>query len=765
MKKIAFVVAALLMATPVSADINVLVSAGSGPNDGSTIIDAGGKATADGYEPDNFPADATAIGDGETQSHTIHTDGDVDWLSVTVQTGKLLTVETSNLSGSNADTVLELYDSNCNPLTDDDDGGPGLGSRIGWTATYGGLHYVKVRTYGGSYAHCNDQGGGLADCYYDLTATVTAGCDNPDGYEPDNTPAGASLIGDGQTQSHTIHTTGDVDWLSVALQRGDELTVETSNLYGTNADTVLELYDSNCIMLTLDDDGGGGLASWLRWAATYSGLHYIKVWTYGGSDGYCNSGGGGPADCCYDVSVTVEPCIEPDPPNDPSPFNEADCAQIDTVLSWNGGAPAKNRQLLQPKLIYGADDRLDEYQVSGPALLAAGDATAAVLWRSNLTDNGDGTFSLETETFAEYYLRTRGVSLCPDEPFRDQPNAAWCSAFLVAPDTIATAGHCVTDAADCTDVAFVFGFVMLDANTPVLTIDASQVYYCSEIIDRELLASGADWALIRLDRQVTDHTPLAVRRSGTVPTGENLLMIGHPVGLPRKYAGGATVQDNSPAACFQANVDAYGGNSGSTVLNTNTLEVEGILVRGNEDFVYDAPNDCDRSNWCPDSGCPDWEDVTRATAFSHLIPSYDVYFGTDPCEPNLICQDVAVTWCNPGPIEAGTTYYWQVVFKTRCGQAEGPIWSFTTQADPQTCWSCLECAGQPSGDATCDGNVNLADLFALKANFGKCAPWVDSECCADFTQNGCINLADLFALKAGFGTVGYVPSTGNQKCP
>jgi hypothetical protein len=82
-----------------------------------------------------------------------------------------------------------------------------------------------------------------------------------------------------------------------------------------------------------------------------------------------------------------------------------------------------------------------------------------------------------------------------------------------------------------------------------------------------------------------------------------------------------------------------------------------------------------------------------------------------------------------------------------------------------TCWSAAECAGQPNGDATCNGSVNLADLFALKANFGKCAPWTDPECCADFTQDGCINLADLFALKAGFGTSGYSPSTGNQRCP
>ncbi|MHC4479175.1 MAG: right-handed parallel beta-helix repeat-containing protein [Planctomycetota bacterium] len=82
-----------------------------------------------------------------------------------------------------------------------------------------------------------------------------------------------------------------------------------------------------------------------------------------------------------------------------------------------------------------------------------------------------------------------------------------------------------------------------------------------------------------------------------------------------------------------------------------------------------------------------------------------------------------------------------------------------------TCWDPNECVGQPCGDATCDGQVNLADLFALKANFGKTPPWTPPECCADFTQDGSINLADLFALKAGFGSGPYCPSTGNQNCP
>jgi hypothetical protein len=53
-----------------------------------------------------------------------------------------------------------------------------------------------------------------------------------------------------------------------------------------------------------------------------------------------------------------------------------------------------------------------------------------------------------------------------------------------------------------------------------------------------------------------------------------------------------------------------------------------------------------------------------------------------------------------------------------------PLSIVWTGTDPSagTCWDAAECAGQPTGDATCDGSVNLADLLALKASFGKTWP-------------------------------------------
>ena len=82
-----------------------------------------------------------------------------------------------------------------------------------------------------------------------------------------------------------------------------------------------------------------------------------------------------------------------------------------------------------------------------------------------------------------------------------------------------------------------------------------------------------------------------------------------------------------------------------------------------------------------------------------------------------------------------------------------------------TCWYTSECAGQPRGDATCDGSINLADLLALKAAWGKAAPWTPPFCCADFNHDGSVNLGDLLILKTDWNTCCLLPGTGNQDCP
>ncbi|UCG16755.1 MAG: trypsin-like peptidase domain-containing protein [Phycisphaerales bacterium] len=433
-----------------------------------------------------------------------------------------------------------------------------------------------------------------------------------------------------------------------------------------------------------------------------AGTYYVTIEGYGGD--------------CGDYVFEIPDCPPPPAPTNPQPPDGGVQTALDTDLCWNGGTLAKTFAI--PKVIYGPDDRLDEYEVTDPAILAAGDATVALVDIGDLTDNGNGTYSLPTETYAEWYLAMFGRPLCPDERFRDQPNPADCSGFLVAPDVVATAGHCISSAY-CATTAFVFGFVMTDATTPVLTIPASEVYYCGEVIARQ--ESAADWGLIRLDRAVAGHNPLQIRCSGKVPDNEPLLAVGHPVGLPRKYAGGATVRDNTPNEYFQANLDTYVGNSGSAVFSATTLEVEGILVRGNYDWFEDGS--CDRSNVCSDSGCPSWEDVTRATQFCPLIPSYDVYFGA--CGSMQFLGTTADTCWSLPQLDSGTTYCWKIVARDGCGETDGPVWSFTTEG---VC-----------GNGTCDPDEDPCNCPQDCSSPGSCCTGSDCDDADLCTTDTCVS--------------------------
>jgi len=104
--------------------------------------------STDAYEPDNICTQARPItANGSAQTHNFHTESDVDWVKFTAIAGTWYEIRTENLD-VNADTVLELYGSDCSTLTAiDDDSGGGLASRIVWVAPTNGRQYVKIRPY------------------------------------------------------------------------------------------------------------------------------------------------------------------------------------------------------------------------------------------------------------------------------------------------------------------------------------------------------------------------------------------------------------------------------------------------------------------------------------------------------------------------------------------------------------------------------------------------------------------------------------------
>jgi hypothetical protein len=261
------------------------------------------------------------------------------------------------------------------------------------------------------------------------------------------------------------------------------------------------------------------------------------------------------------------------------------------------------------KVVYGVDDRKDLFEVSDSSVKANSRSVVSLFLASGIVSNGDGTSTLQTGKFGQLN------SLCQQEPYYHQPAGAFCSGFLVAPAIIATAGHCVNED-NVTTVRFVFGFQMSDASTAALRIPDSDIYTGAEVIGRELTNDGTDWCLVRLDREVNDRQILALRSEGKIADNAEVYVLGHPSGLPLKFADGANVRINTHDAVFTANLDTYGGNSGSPVFNRNTHEVEGILVRGATDFV--PVGFCMVSAICPINGCQG-EDCTRVSEFVSLL--------------------------------------------------------------------------------------------------------------------------------------------------
>lgn len=256
---------------------------------------------------------------------------------------------------------------------------------------------------------------------------------------------------------------------------------------------------------------------------------------------------------------------------------------------------------MHPLVIYGADNRLEVHEEADASRRDLARSVVAIMPADALRTSAPGISQITGMKFGQMN------NLCTTEKFYDQLAPAYCSGFLVADNIIATAGHCVQDPNFCDDAKFVFDFSMDAKDRDPNSIKSDDVYGCKRVIFEEIDGRGADYAFVELDRNVVGRTP--VRFAPQAPkTGDSVFVIGHPVGLPAKIAGGAKVRRNTPGY-FVANLDTYGGNSGSAVFVEGTNEVAGILVRGEQDFIRRGM--CNVSYQCKDELCRG-EDVTNA---------------------------------------------------------------------------------------------------------------------------------------------------------
>jgi uncharacterized protein (TIGR03382 family) len=396
---------------------------------------------------------------------------------------------------------------------------------------------------------------------------------------------------------------------------------------------------------------------------------------------------------------------------------------------------------LDRSVVYGTDDRQDVYAFPDATWAAeAVGFSAVVVDRTTLNVSNPNDIGLPTTTLQAAF------DVCPDERFATQLAAGICSATLIAPDLVLTSGQCI-DAAACSTTAFVFDYTMTSV-TSRATITSADVYPCSAVVVRERTAT-ADYAIVRLDRDVTGRTPARVSTGTTVPAGRKLLAAGYPSGLPLKLAANGSVRDARTATTdyFIAGMDTF-GNAGSGIFDAISKQLVGVHVRGASDYVADGS--CNRVNPCPATGCRG-EDATYAfRAIAALC-------ATAP-EPELCsCGD---TTCNPALGETTATC------PADCGVACGDGACNGSETPTSCATDCTAC-----GNAACDaGETQTTCCFDCGCPVGStcysntCGPTNVGDDCTDavvLTPTGTQTATDTTAT----ASEDFVGSCGGEGSP
>lgn len=296
-------------------------------------------------------------------------------------------------------------------------------------------------------------------------------------------------------------------------------------------------------------------------------------------------------------------------------------------------------EIVNEKVIYGKDNRRDFFCLTDEQKKLTSSVVALVR-KERLVDIDNDIVKLHTVKFSNKRFEKAPHPLCKAERFSEQQTAPFCTGVLTKNDEVLTAGHCIKNAEDLSNIRFVFGFNIAEPESlGPKTFNANQVYESDRLIGRQLVGkdfpsrsiAGTDWAIVKLKNKVPTEvaTKVTVDPTNTFK-GMSLVAIGHPAGLPLKYTDDAKIRNHSvESPLFYSNLDTYGGSSGSPIFNQVNGNLVGILSKGVEDFVSckktdcfklgkcECNSDCRLSNVCSSAGC-DGEAVMKVNKIPKL---------------------------------------------------------------------------------------------------------------------------------------------------
>lgn len=270
--------------------------------------------------------------------------------------------------------------------------------------------------------------------------------------------------------------------------------------------------------------------------------------------------------------------------------------------------------LASARVIYGTDDRKDLYEIKDSSIIDQIQSTATFSIRGLINPRNDGDFDI-----SQTALKDTTLKVCPDSKFANQTAIGACSATLISPKHLLTAGHCMTSQERCDEIYLAFGYHTYAENENLKTLPGKDVYRCKKLLIRRQ-DTKHDFALIELDREVTDRAPVILGINETMRKRETVRLIGYPDGLPSKVVSGGIIR-KADGYKFVSNLDAFKGNSGSGVFSEETGMMVGVLSAGEHDYRYDNQRNCRVPSICPNKNCRG-EDAGQISSIWPMIKEF-----------------------------------------------------------------------------------------------------------------------------------------------
>lgn len=204
--------------------------------------------------------------------------------------------------------------------------------------------------------------------------------------------------------------------------------------------------------------------------------------------------------------------------------------------------------------------------------------------------------------------------VCQNNPWKNYRSfPVSCTGFLIAPDIMVTAGHCMVNFGEvenmktpqCEGFTFLFDVHFQNGNVRK-EIDLSSVAECETVIKARHVSEptrdgkinfNEDYAIIKLKKPMRREF---FQVSKTKPkVQDKVSFYGYPLGTGL-FKGDGKVLSLHPHY-FRTNLDAFPGHSGSPVLDQKG-KVIGLLVRGYPESLIDSKTaNCNEFNKCDEN--------------------------------------------------------------------------------------------------------------------------------------------------------------------